>query len=69
MNLWWKRLSVSLCAAIAIMLYLPVLFFYGVVEVQNPALGNVTAHKCGRYSIIAIAAHKETDKRFHHRFI
>jgi hypothetical protein len=47
MNLWWKRFSVSLCAAIAIMLYLPALFFYGVVEVQNPALGNVTAHKCG----------------------
>jgi hypothetical protein len=47
MNLWWKRLSVSLCAAIAIILYLPVPFFYGVVEVQNPALGNVTAHKCG----------------------
>lgn len=46
MSLCWKRVSVCMCSIISLIVYTPVIFFYGVVEKRNPVFGNVTVYQC-----------------------
>lgn len=46
MSLRWKRVSVFMCVIISLIVYTPVIFFYGVVEKRNPVFGNVTVYQC-----------------------
>ncbi|CAC5395294.1 CCKAR [Mytilus coruscus] len=48
MNLVWKRRSISICALASAILFIPVLFYYGQVEIRNPKLGNVTGYQCNK---------------------
>ncbi|XP_052103693.1 cholecystokinin receptor type A-like [Mytilus californianus] len=46
MNLVWKRCSVLICTLVSVILFIPVLFYYGLVEIRNPNLGNITGNQC-----------------------
>ncbi|XP_062594327.1 uncharacterized protein LOC134255800 [Saccostrea cucullata] len=48
MDLFWKRFSVGICILTSALLYIPVLFYYGVIEIHNPKLGNITGYQCNR---------------------
>ncbi|VDI73851.1 thyrotropin-releasing hormone receptor [Mytilus galloprovincialis] len=48
MNLVWKRCSVLICALTTAILFIPVLFYCGLVEIRNPNLGNVTGYQCNK---------------------
>ncbi|CAG2250228.1 unnamed protein product [Mytilus edulis] len=50
MNLIWKRCSVLICALTTAILFIPVLFYCGLVEIRNPNLGNVTGYQCNKLS-------------------
>ncbi|XP_071161459.1 cephalotocin receptor 1-like [Mytilus edulis] len=50
LNLVWKRRCVFLCALASLVLYIPVLFHYGLVETRNSHLGNITGHQCSELS-------------------
>ncbi|XP_061196828.1 uncharacterized protein LOC133205102 [Saccostrea echinata] len=46
MDLFWKRVSVGICVLASALLYIPILFYYGVIEIHNPKLGNITGYQC-----------------------
>ncbi|CAG2186233.1 unnamed protein product [Mytilus edulis] len=48
MNVLWKRLSVLICAIASIFLYMPVLFYYGIVETRYHSPGNISGHECNQ---------------------
>ncbi|CAC5424418.1 unnamed protein product [Mytilus coruscus] len=48
MNILWKRFSVIICTIVSVLLYIPVLFYYGIVETINPSLGNISGHQCNK---------------------
>ncbi|CAC5424419.1 unnamed protein product [Mytilus coruscus] len=48
MNRRWKRFSVFICAILSIVLYIPLLFYYGDVEIRNQSLGNISGNQCNK---------------------
>ncbi|XP_052103538.1 uncharacterized protein LOC127737038 [Mytilus californianus] len=48
MNILWKRFSVIICTIVSVLLYIPVLFYYGIVETMNHSLGNISGHQCNK---------------------
>ncbi|CAC5395293.1 unnamed protein product [Mytilus coruscus] len=47
MNLIWRRRSVIICLLASVVLYIPLLIYYGPVEIRNP-YGNVTGCQCNK---------------------
>lgn len=50
LNLEWRRRTVFICALASILLYIPVLFHYGLIEIRNSLLGNITGQQCNELS-------------------
>lgn len=48
MDVFWKKASIGICVLVSTMLYIPVLFYYGVIEIRNPQLGNITGYQCNK---------------------
>ncbi|VDI16591.1 Hypothetical predicted protein [Mytilus galloprovincialis] len=47
MNLTWMRRSVTICVLASVVLYIPLLLYYGPVEIRNPYF-NVTGCQCSK---------------------
>ncbi|XP_063418684.1 thyrotropin-releasing hormone receptor-like [Mytilus trossulus] len=47
MNLKWMRRSVMICVLVSVVLYIPLLLYYGPVEIKNPYF-NVTGCQCSK---------------------
>lgn len=48
MNVFWKRTAIGICVLFSLLLYIPVLFYYGVIEIRNGNLGNITGYQCDK---------------------
>ncbi|XP_063418699.1 nematocin receptor 2-like [Mytilus trossulus] len=48
MNILWNRLSVVICAIASILLYMPVLFYYGIVDTRNHSSWNISGYECNQ---------------------
>ena len=46
MNVFWKRAAIGIL--FSVLLYIPVLFYYGVIEIRNGNLGNITGYQCNK---------------------
>lgn len=48
MNAFWKKVAICVCVLSSLLLYIPVLFYYGVIEIRNAKLGNITGYQCNK---------------------
>lgn len=48
MDNFWKKMSIGICVISSLLLYSPVPYFYGVIEIRKPELGNITGYQCNK---------------------